>query len=256
MPDIHPKEELLSVPRLFGLIGKPLGHSFSKRYFTEKFGQLGITDAAYELFPLESIEALPQLIAAYPNLKGLNVTIPYKQQVIPFLHDTTELPLQACNCIDIHNGRLKGFNTDVIGFETSFKEQLQPGEHRALILGTGGAAVAVQYVLGKLGIPFSIVSRKAADGVITYDGLNAATINDHDIIINTTPLGTFPDVDTCAELPYDAIGSGHYCYDLVYNPEKTLFLKRCEARGATIKNGGDMLALQAEANWVIWNRDL
>jgi len=238
--------------KLYGLIGFPLSHSFSKKYFTNKFQTEGITDTVYELFPLSSITELPALLAAHPQLCGLNVTIPYKQEVLPYLDDKRGLPLQACNCIKIVAGKLIGFNTDVVGFEQSFIEKLQPHHKKALILGTGGAALAVQYVLSKLNIPFTLVSRSAGAGY-TYEQLTKNILEDFTIIINTTPVGTFPKHDECPSLPYDYISSKHYCYDLVYNPAMTLFLEKAAVQGATIKNGSDMLKIQADESWDIWN---
>ena len=238
--------------RLFGLIGYPLSHSFSKQYFTAKFERENITDCRYELFPIESIDKLPELLAANPQLEGLNVTIPYKQQVLPWLTDRSNLPLEACNCIVIKEGKLTGYNTDVTGFEGSFTPLLQPHHNKALILGTGGAAAAVQYILGKLGIAYKMVSRTPGNGLV-YEDIDAAVIAEHNIIINTTPLGTYPNTEACAAIPYRYITPQHYMYDLVYNPSKTKFLLLGEANGATIKNGADMLEIQAEANWKIWN---
>ena len=238
--------------RLFGLIGKPLAQSFSKKYFTAKFAAEDITDCRYELFPMDSIQELPALLLSYPELCGLNVTIPYKQQVITYLNDTTHLPLQACNCIKITDGKLTGYNTDVTGFEISFLREKGPQHNRALVLGTGGSSVAIQFVLQKLRIPFNVVSRSAGAS-FTYTTLDAAIMASHNIIINTTPLGSFPAIDNCPDLPYEFITSQYYCYDLVYNPAKTLFLQKAEAQGATIKNGQDMLEIQAEESWKIWN---
>lgn len=239
----------------FGLIGYPLSHSFSKKYFTEKFEKAGLKDHVYDLFPIASIDELPSVLAKHKDLVGLNVTIPYKQQVMKYL-DASNLPkgVEACNCIKIENGKLTGNNTDVTGFEVSFKQLLKPEQKKALVLGNGGATAAVVYVLKKLGITYEIVSRKLhADSTLTYGQVNAEIIADHPVIINTTPLGTFPDVDKCAPIPYEFITKRHYLFDLIYNPEKTLFLKRGEEKGAVIKNGYDMLEIQAEESWKIWN---
>jgi len=239
----------------YGLIGYPLGHSFSKKYFTEKFEKEGIKDCVFELFPIESIDKLPALINEYPDLKGLSVTIPYKQSVYTYL-DTVNIPsgINACNSIKISNGELAGYNTDYIGFEKSFSELLKPHHKKALVLGNGGATEAVVYVLNKLNIEHTIVSR-AIHGTssLTYNDINEEIIKSHTVIINATPLGTFPAVDTCANIPYQYITPQHYLFDLIYNPSKTLFLQQGEARGAAIKNGYDMLAIQAEASWEIWN---
>jgi shikimate dehydrogenase len=244
--------------RRFGLIGYPLSHSFSKKYFTEKFQKEGLKDHVYDLFPIATIDELPGVLSTHPDLIGLNVTIPYKQQVLKYL-DASNLPkgVEACNCIKIENGKLTGNNTDVMGFEASFTELLKPHHNKALVLGNGGATAAVVYVLRKLNIDYKIVSRKIHDGsALTYNDISVAVIKQHTVIINTTPLGTFPNVDECAPIPYEAITSEHFLFDLVYNPEKTLFLKKGEERGATIKNGYDMLEIQAEESWKIWNAEL
>ena len=239
----------------FGLIGYPLSHSFSKKFFEDKFQREGITGCAYELFPIATIDELPGLLSLYPDLCGLNVTIPYKQSVIPFLNDTSNLPngLAACNCIKIANNKLSGYNTDVIGFEDSFKPMLQPHHRRALILGSGGAALAVAWCLRKLGIEHAIVSRKGGQGsFLKYEAVDEDVIATHHIIINTTPLGMYPNVDQCPPLLYDALTAQHYLFDLTYNPSKTLFLRRGEEKGAAIKNGEEMLIVQAEESWKIW----
>jgi shikimate dehydrogenase len=244
--------------KLYGLIGYPLGHSFSKKYFTEKFNTEGIKDCNYENFPIPSIDEFTGLLHNHPQLCGLNVTIPYKMEVLPFIADKTNLPqgLSACNCIKITNGKLTGYNTDVIGFEKSLLQKLEHQHTKALVLGNGGAADAVKYVLKKLRIDYKVVSRELhEDSDLIYADLNAAILNDHLLIINTTPLGTFPDVDICPDIPYQYLTSGHYLFDLVYNPTKTLFLQKGEAKGAAIKNGYDMLAIQAEESWRIWNQE-
>ena len=241
--------------RLFGLIGYPLSHSFSKKYFTDKFENEGITGCFYELFPLPTVEALLPLLQKHPELEGLNVTIPYKQQVLAYL-DESKIPagLNACNCINITGGRLTGYNTDVTGFERSIIPLLKSWHKKALVLGNGGATAAVVFVLKKLGIDFDIVSRKKHDhSTLTYRDINKKIIADCPLIINTTPLGMQPDIDSCPDIPYQFITDRHLFYDLVYNPAKTLFLQKGEERGATIKNGEEMLVLQAEESWRIWN---
>lgn len=241
--------------RQFGLIGYPLSHSFSKKYFTEKFAKEGRADCHYELFPLSSISELPNLLAAHPLLEGLNVTIPYKKQVLPFL-DIVAIPagLEACNCIRIQEGKLTGYNTDSIGFEQSLRPLLQSHHQKALVLGNGGAAEAVVYVLKKLGIKVELVSRSLHNGSsLTYADLTEMVMRDCTLIVNTTPLGMYPAVDNCPAIPYEYISNKHLLYDLVYNPGKTLFLQKGEARGAVIKNGEEMLVLQAEESWRIWN---
>lgn len=240
--------------RLFGLIGHPLTHSFSKKYFTDKFEKEGLADCRYELFPIENIGALKDILA-YPDLCGLNVTIPYKEQVLSFLHETDELvrQIKACNCIHIGNGTLKGYNTDATGFEQSLQEKLQPHHTAALILGTGGAAKAIEFVLRKLGIAYQYVSRKPSAGHYSYEQLTTGIMTTHPLIINTTPLGMYPAVAVAPPIPYEALTPAHYLFDLVYNPEKTLFLQKGEEKGAAIKNGQDMLVIQAEESWRIWN---
>ena len=243
--------------RRYGLIGYPLSHSFSKTYFAEKFAKNNITDCQYNNFPIASILEFPALIEAHKDLRGLNVTIPYKLQVIPFLHKKNEVveKIGACNCIKIIDQKLYGYNTDVIGFEQSLLEYLEPHHQQALILGTGGAAKAVEYVLEKLGISYLYVSRTADNdkNVISYDQLNEKVISSHTLIINTTPLGTFPDIQTFPDIPYGLLTKKHYLFDLVYNPSLTVFLEKGKRQGATIKNGYDMLILQAEESWRIWN---
>nr|MCU0388371.1 shikimate dehydrogenase [Chitinophagaceae bacterium] len=214
----------------------------------------GLTDCAFELFEIDDIGKLKtEVLDKHPNLCGFAITIPYKIEVIPFLDDRSALPLDACNCVKISEGKLIGFNTDVIGFEQSLLPQLLPVHTPALILGTGGAAEGVKYVLNKLGIPFSMASRSGNAGTVSYEQLTIEFIREHKLIINTTPLGTYPKVDECPAIPYEGIGPEHYLFDLVYNPAETLFLKLGKERGATIKNGADMLEIQAEANWKIWN---
>ena len=240
--------------RKFGLIGYPLSHSFSQKYFTEKFQKAGITDCRYELFPIEGIGALP-VILEDPDLCGLNVTIPYKLAVIPYLHERNEVvaSIGACNCIRIVNGRLMGYNTDVVGFRESLIRKLQPYHNRALVLGTGGASKAVEYVLKQLHIDYQSVSRKGGEGVLSYDEVDEEVIYSHTLIINTTPVGMYPQVEMCPSLPYEAIGPRHYLFDLIYNPARTLFLQNGEQRGAAVENGYDMLIGQAEESWRIWN---
>lgn len=241
----------------FGLIGFPLSHSFSKKFFTEKFEREGLRECMYENFPIPDISELPALLAAHPDLCGLNVTIPYKEKVIAFLDEKSAVVKQtgACNCISIENGKLIGFNTDTTGFKTSLKVKLSPSHKRALILGKGGAAKAVAYTLEELDMPFLYVVRKAHNDpdTIRYEELGQDIMREHQLVINTTPLGTFPDTTASPEIPYEFISAQHYLYDLVYNPAKTLFLQKGEEHGATIQNGADMLRIQAEESWMIWN---
>lgn len=241
--------------RLFGLIGYSLSHSFSKKYFTEKFEKEEMTDCRYDLFPLKTIGELPSLLKNHPDLEGLNVTIPYKKQVLSFLH-TTHIPagLDACNCINITGDKLAGYNTDITGFEKSLEPLLKSSHKKALVLGNGGATSAVTFVLKKFGIDSNIVSRKIHEGSsLTYKKLNEKLMKENTLIINTTPLGMHPDVDDCPDIPYQFISDTHLLYDLVYNPVETLFLQKGKERGATIKNGEEMLMLQAEESWRIWN---
>ncbi|EFK58528.1 shikimate dehydrogenase family protein [Sphingobacterium spiritivorum] len=242
-----------------GLIGFPLGHSFSKKYYLEKFEKEHIRGIDYNLYPLEDIHQFPDLYQETDGLYGVNVTIPHKQTIIPFLNELSPEAQQmnAVNCIQIKkNGEgyhLKGFNTDAFGFEESLKPLLKPHHSKALILGNGGAAQAVVFSLEKLDIPYQFVSRTKTDTNLTYTELNDTIIKEHTLIINCSPLGTYPNVDTCPDIPYESISKEHLLYDLVYNPEVTLFLKKGQEQGAEIKNGYEMLLLQAERNWVIWN---
>ncbi len=242
--------------RKFGLIGFSLGHSFSGKYFKEKFLRESIPDCIYSNYELPAITDLNAVLQD-AELQGLNVTIPYKEAVLPFLHELQQVVAEtgACNCIHIKNGIRTGFNTDVIGFEESLSEKLLPNHQRALILGTGGSSKAVAWVLKKKNIPFLFVSRQknSVGKMIGYPELNREIIASHTLIVNTTPLGMAPNLKACAPIPYEYIGETHYLFDLVYNPEKTLFLEKGEAMGATIKNGADMLAIQAEASWRIWS---
>jgi len=243
--------------RLFGLIGFPLSHSFSKKYFTEKFEKDGLKDFAYENFPIPSIEELKKILAT-PGLEGLNVTIPYKEKVIPFLHFISPVvkKIKACNCIKIKNGKLYGYNTDIAGFEKSLKKNWNPFLHsHALILGTGGSAKAVKYVLDKYDIKYKKVSRKPSADSYSYEQLTRSIISKYKLIINTTPLGMFPNIVEAPPIPYEFLTSEHFLFDLIYNPAKTLFLKKGEERGCMIQNGFDMLVEQAEVNWKVWNTD-
>lgn len=240
--------------KLYGLIGYPLGHSFSKKYFTQKFAEEGL-DCRFENFPIEDITMLPALLEEHPLLLGLCVTIPYKEKVIPYLHELSAEVRQigACNSIRIREGLLTGFNTDTTGFRQSLLKQLQPYHTKALVLGTGGASKAVEYVLQQMGIVYTLVSRNPRQGAVSYTMLNAEMIKDHLLIVNASPVGTFPHANQCPAIPYEGIGERHLLFDLVYNPEKTLFLKKGEERGAAIQNGYPMLIGQAEASWELWN---
>jgi len=243
--------------KVYGLIGYPLSHSFSKGFFAEKFAREGIRDCMYESFPIPEIGDLPALLAQYSDLQGLNVTIPYKQAVMSYLDELSPAAAQigAVNCIHFKDGRKIGYNTDAIGFRRSLEPLLQPHHNKALVLGTGGAAKAVQYVLEGLNIPYKLVSRQASADAISYDQLDAATMASHTLIINTTPLGMYPNVSAAPALPYEQLTDKHLLYDLIYNPAVTAFLQQGADRGATIKNGHEMLILQAEASWEIWNNE-
>jgi len=241
--------------RTFGLVGYPLTHSFSQKYFTEKFHQLGITNAAYLNFSIPTIDELEEILIAHPNLSGFNITIPHKKHVLPFLHEQTDAVKQmgACNCVKIINGKLIGYNTDVVGFEQSLKPFLKQHHQQALILGSGGAAAAVEFVLNKLNIQYKIVSRDPSSYQISYDALNEEMMASHTLIINTSPVGQYPVVQDAPAIPYTYIGNQHHLFDLIYNPSETLFLQKGKAKSATIQNGYEMLVLQAEESWRIWN---
>lgn len=240
---------------MYGLIGRPLGHSFSADFFNKKFENEGI-DETYRLFPLDSLEMLPALLSAHPDLHGLNVTLPYKQAVIPFLNriDADAKEIGAVNVIKIHSdGTLEGFNSDAIGFHDSISPLLRPHMKRALVLGTGGASKAVVYVLRKMGIEVINVSRKPDEGQLSYNQLTPEIMERYHIIVNTTPLGMWPKIDDAPDIPYDLITADHLCYDLVYNPEITTFMRKAAMHGAEVKNGLEMLHGQAIAAWKIWN---
>lgn len=246
--------------RTFGLIGHPLGHSFSRRFFTEKFAKESI-NAEYLNFDIESIDKLTSVLDANPALVGLNVTIPYKQVVMPMLDEIDEdaAKIGAVNVIKIThpaNGKthLKGYNSDIIGFTNSLSKLIK-GRNitNALVLGTGGASRAIVAGLHKLGIETQLVSRKKSEGIITYADISNEVITNNLIIVNTTPLGTTPNVDTAADIPYQFITPQHVCFDLVYNPDVTKFMSLCAAQGATVSNGLEMLHGQAIAAWEIWN---
>ena len=242
--------------RKYGLIGYPLTHSFSQRFFSEKFEREGVSGAMYSNFSLAGIDELSAILAD-PELRGLNVTIPYKEQVISFLHGQSPVVAEigACNCIRIEGGKLIGHNTDVVGFEQSLARKLGDHHRQALVLGTGGAAKAVEYVLRKLGIFYRLVTRRPRPdtGDMGYEQVDAAVLAEHTLVINTTPVGMYPKVEEMPPLPYDALTPRHYLFDLIYNPARTMFLQQGEERGAVVENGYDMLILQAEESWRIWN---
>lgn len=242
--------------KTFGLIGRTLTHSFSKRYFTDKFVRDQIINCKYENFPLEEITAFPQLKKDYPGLTGLNVTIPYKQSVIPFLTrlDGAAAAIGAVNTIHFSDKEVIGYNTDWVGFLNSIKPHLDENRKRALVLGDGGAAKAVCYVFDLLGISYQVVRRSAGSRGLDYDALNAEHIEYNEIIVNCTPLGTSPDIHGKPNIPYSALDKRHLLVDLVYNPPETSFLKEGILAGASTVNGYNMLIHQAEASWEIWNK--
>ena len=245
--------------RRFGLIGRTLGHSFSARYFADKFQREGLADThRYDLFELPEIECVKELIATTEGLVGFNVTIPYKQQIIPYLDSLSAEArnIGAVNCVKIESdGRLTGYNTDIDGIRLSLDKLLGGAEiDAALVLGTGGASQAVQYVLAERNIPYSIVSRDSAKGNLTYDDLKVEVTSSHHLIINSSPVGMYPNVDQCPDIPYELLTADHYLFDLVYNPERTLFAERAATMGAHTLCGLDMLYAQAESAWRIWNQ--
>lgn len=242
--------------KIYGLIGRSLIHSFSKGYFDKKFADKDI-DAEYRNFELEKIEDVRSSLTSLDNLAGLNVTIPYKLEIIPFLDelDISAEEIGAVNTIQVRKGKWKGFNSDYIGFMNSLKPFLENKHDRALILGSGGASKAIQFGLKKLGIPFHIVSQEKGKSDLTYEDLNNHVFNACKLIINTTPLGTFPNVEESPSIPYAFINSDHLVYDLVYNPSRSKFLELAENKGAMILNGLDMLKHQAEKSWQIWNQE-
>lgn len=243
--------------RQFGLIGRTLQHSFSQTYFTQKFYSQSLEDHRYDLFELADIHELPALLRAHPHLAGLNVTVPYKESVMTYLDELAPSAVRvgAVNVIErLPDGRLRGHNTDVVGFRDSLQHFFPAGaSSRALVLGAGGAAKAVVVALNELGIGHWSVTRDPLSAGLTYDELTPALLAAHALIINATPLGTFPKIDECPRLPYEALGPGHYLYDLVYNPSETLFMAKGREAGAHTKNGFEMLERQAEAAWAIWN---
>ncbi|MEL1254734.1 shikimate dehydrogenase [Flavobacterium sp. DGU38] len=243
--------------RRFGLLGRNISYSFSKGYFTEKFKDEVFAGNSYENFDIPEINYFTELVKNNPDLKGLNVTIPYKEQVIPFLDKLSKKAtlIGAVNTIKFtKNEKLKGYNTDYYGFKKSLKPLLEPHHKKALILGTGGASKGVAFALDELNIPYTFVSREAKENIINYDLINGTTFDNFQIIINCTPVGTSPNTEACPDLPYDFFTDKHIAYDLIYNPAETQFLKNAKERGAIIKNGYDMLIFQAEKAWKIWNK--
>lgn len=238
----------------YGIIGYPLGHSFSRAFFTEKFQREHI-DAEYVNFEIASANMLPGIVQANPNLCGLNVTLPHKEAVIPMLDELSDeaKEIGAVNVIRVSDGRLKGFNSDIIGFMDSIRPLLKPWHQHALVLGTGGASRAIRVGLQRLGIQWTYVSRTPAPGRLTYADLTSELMEHYQVIVNCSPVGMFPHVDACPDIPYHLLTGRHLLYDLVYNPQETLFLKRGAEHGAAVKNGLEMLHLQALASWRFWN---
>ena len=240
--------------RNFGLIGSKLEHSFSESYFSEKFKSEGISDVQYSLFELEKVSDVLSLIALQ-KLEGFNVTIPYKEEILPLLDELSPeaREIQAVNTVKIVNGKLIGYNTDTVGFKKSLAAVFKPHHERALILGTGGASKAIAFTLQQLGVEIKMISRTPAEDELGYHDLNKYVLKHFPLIINTTPLGTFPEADKCPDIPYEHLTSKNFLYDVVYNPEQSLFLRKGKLKGAATLNGYRMLVLQAEKSWEIWN---
>jgi len=247
------------VRHLYGLIGYPLTHSFSQQYFNTKFEAENIS-ARYVNFEISDISQLKDIIDTHPELNGLNVTIPYKEQIIPFLDDidADATEIGAVNVVKFirfgNRLKLKGYNSDCMGFQGTLQQFMTPDRNKALILGTGGASKAVRQALGNCGITSTFVSRTPSNGQLGYSDLSPRIMNEHKIIVNTTPLGMYPHVDEAPDIPYHLLTPKHLCYDLLYNPDITLFMKKAAERGAEVKNGLEMLLLQAFASWEIWLR--
>lgn len=251
------KNKLKKKQRKFGLIGKNISYSFSKKYFSEKFINNHFHNCEYENYDIKNINEFTEIIDKNKGLVGLNVTIPYKESILPFLDKISKnaKKIGAVNCISISkNNKLKGYNTDFYGFKKSLKPLLKNHHKKALILGTGGASKAVAFALKKLNIEFDFVSRNPSEYEIGYDEINATIFNEYQIIVNTTPLGTFPTVTEFPKLDYSLFTSKHIAFDLVYNPEESTFLKKAKKSGAVTKNGHEMLINQAEKAWLIWNK--
>lgn len=245
------------IRRRFGLLGRNIGYSFSKKYFSKKFKDDVFNGNSYENFDIPEINYLTELVKKNPDLNGLNVTIPYKEQVIPFLDKLSKKAtlIGAVNTIKFtKNKKLKGYNTDFYGFKKTLKPLLEPHHKKALILGTGGASKGVAFALDELNILYTFVSREAKENSIDYDLINATTFDNYQIIINCTPVGTSPNIEASPNLPYQFFTAKHIAYDLIYNPEETAFLRKAKTNGAIIKNGYDMLVFQAEKAWKIWNK--
>ena len=238
----------------YGIIGFPLGHSFSRGFFTEKFTREGI-DAQYLNFEIPDVAMLKDILRENPELRGLNVTLPHKQAVIPLLDELSDeaREIGAVNVISVRDGRLKGFNSDIIGFTESIRPLLQPHHTKALILGTGGASQAIRVGLSRLGIEWTYVSRTPREEMLTYSTLTPEVMEQYTVIVNCSPVGMFPKVDEAPAIPYELLTPKHLLFDCVYNPEDTLFMKKGREQGAIVKNGLEMLHLQAVASWEFWN---
>ena len=238
----------------YGIIGNPLGHSFSKGFFTEKFAREGI-DAQYLNFQIPEIKNLLDVLKENPELRGLNVTLPYKTEVIPFLDESSDeaREIGAVNVIQVRNGHLKGFNRYIIGFTRSIQPLLKAHHRKALILGTGGASRAIRVGLTGLGLEWKYVSRTPREGMFTYNDLKEETLKEFEVIVNCSPVGMYPKIDECPAIPYNYLTPDNLLYDLVYNPEDTLFMKKGALQGAVVKNGLEMLHIQAIASWEFWN---
>ncbi|MEX0980613.1 MAG: shikimate dehydrogenase [Bacteroidales bacterium] len=247
--------------RKYGLIGYPLGHSFSKEYFAEKFSREKIDEAVYDNYPIEDIAKFEPLYKGDPDLKGLNVTIPYKEQIIPYLdvlsEDARDIGAVNTVCLCTKTGRLVkvGHNTDVPGFRKSLLEQLNATPQQAIVLGTGGSSKAVVCVLEEMGVEVIRVSSSGQKGAIGYGDLAEKLVKNAKLIVNTTPLGMHPEMEGFPDIPYDALTTDHLLFDLVYNPAVTRFMQMGRNRGASAVNGRDMLVYQAEEAWEIWNRE-
>ena len=245
------------VRKRFGLVGRNINYSFSKRYFTDKFNSENFEGCTYENFDIQEIDGFTEIIKNTSDLKGLNVTIPYKEAVIPFLNKLSKKAalIGAVNTIKItKKGKLKGHNTDYYGFKKSLEPLLKSHHKKALILGTGGASKGVAFALDELDIPYTFVSREAKENAIDYNRINATTFDNFQIIINSTPVGTSPNTEAYPLIPYEYFTKNHIAFDLIYNPAETQFLKKAKEQGAQIKNGLDMLIFQAEKAWDIWNK--
>jgi len=251
------KNNTLETQKKFGLLGKDISYSFSKKYFSEKFKNDLFQDCCYENFDIPTIEEFPTILKNNPDLKGLNVTIPYKETILPYLDTLSQkaFKIGAVNVIRFtKKGNLKGYNSDWYGFKKALEPLVQPHHKKALILGTGGAAKAVAFALEQMGIFYTYVSREATENAIDYNRINTTTFDNYHIIINCTPIGTSPNINEFPPIPYQFFTEKHIAFDLIYNPDETQFLRKAKKKGAIIKNGYEMLVFQAEKAWKIWNK--